>query len=205
MTARIAEWDAERGFGFLQVGSRRVFLHRRDFAEHHRRPAVGDVIRFTMGRDAKGRPCAVRAAQVNDGGRITMLNFFLLLGLLGLPVFALHRRGVDWWWAGGYGLVLGVVTYAAYALDKRRARERAWRLPEGRLQLLALLGGWPGAFLAQRRFRHKVSKGGFQVVFWLIVLGHQLMALDSLQEWKCLRAVGRLIRLTEFGTSLFTS
>jgi len=41
------------------------------------------------------------------------------------------------------------------------------------LHLLELLGGWPGAFLAQRRLRHKCSKRRYQFVFWLIVLAYQ--------------------------------
>ena len=56
------------------------------------------------------------------------------------------------------------------------------------LHLLELLGGWPGAFLAQRRLRHKCSKGSYQFVFWLIVLGYQFAAYDSLQHWQYSRA-----------------
>jgi len=48
---------------------------------------------------------------------------------------------------------------------------------------LRMLGGWPGAFLAQRVFRHKTSKLSYQVVFWAIVLVYQLVALDYLTGW----------------------
>jgi len=34
----------------------------------------------------------------------------------------------------------------------------------------ALLGGWPGALVAQNRLRHKSSKMSFLVVFWATVL-----------------------------------
>jgi ADP-dependent NAD(P)H-hydrate dehydratase / NAD(P)H-hydrate epimerase len=85
--------------------------------------------------------------------------------------------------------------------DKRRAREQAWRISESGLHLTELLGGWPGAFLAQRRLRHKVSKPGFQVLFWLIVLAYQFVAFDSLQNWQFSRAawdyLGRTARRTE--------
>ena len=110
------------------------------------------------------------------------------IGLLVLPVIAGQRFGVHFPWVGAYGAVLSALTYWAYAVDKRRAEERLWRLPEARLHLLELLGGWPGAFLAQRRLRHKCSKGSYQVVFWLIVLAYQFAAFDSLQDWQLSRA-----------------
>ena len=68
--ARIVEWNDEKGYGFLGVGQRRVFLHWRDFAERHKRPAAGDVIRFTLGVDAQGRTFAKEAVHVNDRHRV---------------------------------------------------------------------------------------------------------------------------------------
>lgn len=38
--------------------------------------------------------------------------------------------------------------------------------------LLALIGGWPGALLAQRLYHHKTKKPSFRFVFWLTVLGN---------------------------------
>jgi uncharacterized membrane protein YsdA (DUF1294 family) len=46
----------------------------------------------------------------------------------------------------------------------------AQRTLENVLQVCALLGGWPGALLAQQVFRHKSSKRSFQVVFWITVV-----------------------------------
>lgn len=37
---------------------------------------------------------------------------------------------------------------------------------------MALLGGWPGALLGQRQFRHKTKKLSFLIVFWLVVVLH---------------------------------
>lgn len=188
LTARISEWDSRKGFGFLQVGAERVFLHRRDFKEHHKKPAEGDLIRFAMGSDARGRPCATQAVHVNDGGRITLPILGFTAALLILPVLALHQQGINLWWVAPYVLVLGVITYARYAADKRRARANDWRVSEVSLHLLELLGGWPGAFLAQRRLRHKCAKGSYQLTFWMIVLLHQFVALDALQNWELSRA-----------------
>jgi len=36
------------------------------------------------------------------------------------------------------------------------------------------LGGWPGALLAQQLFRHKTRKLSYQLLFWAIVLLHQV-------------------------------
>jgi uncharacterized membrane protein YsdA (DUF1294 family)/cold shock CspA family protein len=188
LTAKIVEWDRQKGYGFLQVGKQRVFLHRRDFIQHHKKPAVGDDVRCTLGKDAKGRTCATNAAHVNDGGRVTVANVLVTFGLLVLPGLALQRQAADFRWVGAYMFVLSALTYWAYAVDKRRAQEGLWRVPEAWLNLLELLGGWPGAFLAQRWLRHKCSKGPYQVVFWLIVLVYQFVAFDSLRNWQLSRA-----------------
>lgn len=64
---------------------------------------------------------------------------------------------------------LSLATYVAYARDKGAAERRARRTPENTLHVLGLLGGWPGALVAQQRFRHKTAKLPFQVVFWMTV------------------------------------
>ena len=72
-------------------------------------------------------------------------------------------------------VVLGLVnamTFVTYWRDKRAARARSWRTPESTLHLLALLGGWPSARLAQQVLRHKSSKQEFLLVYWACVVLH---------------------------------
>jgi uncharacterized membrane protein YsdA (DUF1294 family) len=83
-------------------------------------------------------------------------------------------------------LLVSVGTFALYAWDKRRAQQGGQREPESRLHLLELLGGWPGAFLAQRLVRHKTTKKSFQFIFWVIVLLHQYVAIDAFLGWRLL-------------------
>ena len=68
--------------------------------------------------------------------------------------------------------VTSFVCFAAYGLDKRRAANGSRRMPEQTLHMLALLGGWPGALLGQRQFRHKTKKLPFLIVFWCVVVLH---------------------------------
>ena len=68
--------------------------------------------------------------------------------------------------------VMSVITFIAYVLDKRAAIKGRPRTPESTLHIFELLGGWPGAFAAQRFVRHKNAKLSFQILYWLIVALH---------------------------------
>jgi uncharacterized membrane protein YsdA (DUF1294 family) len=57
----------------------------------------------------------------------------------------------------------------AYGNDKFAAQSGAWRTPERTLHALALMGGWPGALVARRVFRHKSRKPSFRFAFWATV------------------------------------
>jgi len=68
--------------------------------------------------------------------------------------------------------VMSAVAMFLYWIDKRRARGQAWRIAETTLHVVELLGGWPGAWVGQRIFRHKWHKRSYMLVFWAIVAGH---------------------------------
>ena len=67
-----------------------------------------------------------------------------------------------------YGL-MSAVTLGLYWMDKERARAGAWRVSESTLHVCELLGGWPGALIGQRAFRHKTRKQPYVFVLWIIV------------------------------------
>jgi len=67
-------------------------------------------------------------------------------------------------------LIVSCVTYLAYVFDKAAALNEKWRTPESTLHLLSLVGGWPGAMLAQKTLRHKTQKQSFQVEYWATVV-----------------------------------
>jgi len=67
-------------------------------------------------------------------------------------------------------IIVSLLTYLFYYLDKSAARNGTWRTKESTLHILALLGGWPGAWVARQRLRHKTRKQPFCFVFWVTVL-----------------------------------
>ncbi|WNC70768.1 DUF1294 domain-containing protein [Thalassotalea psychrophila] len=69
----------------------------------------------------------------------------------------------------GY-VLLSIVTIIVYGWDKRAAQLNRWRTSEQSLQLLALIGGWPGAIWAQQKFRHKSKKRSFRIQLWLMIV-----------------------------------
>lgn len=77
--------------------------------------------------------------------------------------------------AAFYG-ALSLITFITYAWDKRAAQRGDQRIPERHLHLLALAGGWPGAWLAQQSLRHKTRKAGFRAVFFLLAIANCLVA-----------------------------
>ncbi|MEZ0316461.1 MAG: DUF1294 domain-containing protein [Methylophilaceae bacterium] len=66
-------------------------------------------------------------------------------------------------------VVASLLAFVMYGLDKAAARDNRQRVSEQTLQFLALIGGWPGALIAQKVFRHKSRKVKFQRVFWVTV------------------------------------
>lgn len=97
-----------------------------------------------------------------------------------LALIAAYAMAVVWgvmthrlsWWTAPLSIVLNLATFIAYWQDKSAAQSGRWRKPESTLQLLALAGGWPGAWLAQQVLRHKTSKRSFLAVFWACVVLH---------------------------------
>ncbi|MBG13960.1 MAG: DNA-binding protein [Alcanivorax sp.] len=75
----------------------------------------------------------------------------------------------EWWWFVGFYALMSALSFSLYGLDKRAAMRGGRRTPEARLHFIELLGGWPGALLAQRVFRHKTRKTSFQVMYYLAV------------------------------------
>ena len=64
--------------------------------------------------------------------------------------------------------VLNLAAFAAFGIDKRKARLERRRISEATLIGLAFAGGLLGAWVAMKVFRHKTQKRSFQLKMVLV-------------------------------------
>jgi len=126
----------------------------------------------TVGRQ-RARASEVRYLAAGSAGRAggsgiplalatAALFFTLLVGLLVLDEVTVMLLAA-------YGLFSGVAFFM-YGADKSAAEQGRWRTSESTLHAIALVGGWPGALVARRVFRHKTTKQPFRTIFWVTVI-----------------------------------
>lgn len=101
------------------------------------------------------------------GWRTWMVASAALFCLIG----AATTFGSTGWMLAVYPL-MSLVAYFMYAQDKLIAIRGGWRIPESSLHMVELLGGWPGAYMAQQTMRHKTVKQPYQAIYWIIVASH---------------------------------
>ena len=79
-------------------------------------------------------------------------------------------------------LMLNVIAFSLFGLDKQRARRGLWRIRESVLLSVTWLMGGLGAWLGMRVFRHKTQKRAFVVSSSVAtVLQLALMALATIR------------------------
>ena len=193
---RLVEWFDEKGYGFIQPNDDskdRVFLHIKDFARQGPRPILGCALEYNVIVDAQGRYRAqqvsylkasqtqksrtqkVSTKKTEPGQRwspmqmasvayIVFLALLVLLGRLSGLVLLLIS-------------VMNAASYLFYAQDKEAAQNGQRRVPENTLHLLSFLGGWPAAWLAQQKLRHKTQKQPFRKIYFCTILFNILLIL----------------------------
>ncbi len=70
----------------------------------------------------------------------------------------------------GYILCINLIGFVAMYIDKKRAKRNEWRIKEGTLISIALLGGGIGGMIGMYKFRHKTKKLKFTVGFPTVVI-----------------------------------
>ena len=174
---KISSWKQDKGFGFITPvdGGKKIFVHIKEFRHRSHRPALHEVVSYSVAKDNQGRPHATNATLAGDkfekmapqtSHRLAVLLAWSFLMAVGISVFV---TGLEFIVLGAY-LFVSTITFLAYAIDKSAAQAGRWRISENTLHLLAIAGGWPGALIAQQALRHKSRKGSFRIVLWISIL-----------------------------------
>jgi uncharacterized membrane protein YsdA (DUF1294 family)/cold shock CspA family protein len=173
---RLTEWRDEKGYGFITPngGGARVFVHRTDFASG-RRPRGNELVTYELEVDDRRRPNARNVQYVSASSK----RGLPAIGAIAAPMLAVvflayltsgAAGGKLPWLVPAWYVGLSLLTYLFYRQDKAASIRGGWRTPEKQLHGLAVLGGWPGALVAQRWLRHKSTKTSFLVTFLATVV-----------------------------------
>lgn len=76
-----------------------------------------------------------------------------------------------------YILLINIVTFIAYGIDKYKAKKSRWRIPESTLLILAAVGGSIGALSGIKVFHHKTLHNKFRYGVPLILAAQIALAV----------------------------
>lgn len=177
LKGKIIKWNGEKAFGFVApfAGGKQIFIHLSAFRNRARLPQLNDVVTFTVSKDKDGRYRAEDARYAGEKltkkqkSNVSNFSIVLAIGFLIAMTLSSYMGYLPKQIKYAY-YALSVITFFSYAYDKFKAKRNRWRTPESTLHFLAMLGGWPGATLAQQLLRHKSSKTEFRQIFWLTVI-----------------------------------
>lgn len=144
-------------------------------SDRNKTPQINDVITFSITKDKGGRYCACDATfsgeklKKKEAKKVSKFSVYLSLLFLTAIAIAFFLGYLPEKLLYVY-VGLSILTFLAYAIDKSKAKNGAWRTQESTLHLFSLAGSWPGAALAQQLLRHKSAKQEFRNVFWFTVI-----------------------------------
>ena len=173
---KIADWNNEKGFGFINPdeGGKNVFVHISSFADRQARPMANQAVSYELKADEKGRIQAIKVVCSTGRFARTALPMYAVFPLIFSVFFIVFLAlmvltdKLPFLILAAY-LAMSLAAFFAYWIDKSAAVKGRWRTPENTLHIFGLIGGWPGALMAQQILRHKSKKQSFQMVFWITV------------------------------------
>ena len=75
-----------------------------------------------------------------------------------------------------YLIIINIIAFALMGIDKKRARNKEWRISEAALFVTALLFGSLGSNIGMRVFHHK-TKHWYFVIFMPLIMVVQIVIL----------------------------
>jgi uncharacterized membrane protein YsdA (DUF1294 family)/cold shock CspA family protein len=175
LNGTLKEWNDDKGFGFISpcAGGADVFAHISAFQNRSGRPKTGDVVIYHPEKSEDGRLRAVSVSYSDEktgklhhkSERGLWLAMLVSLAFL-ITILVFGCMWLIPWELVGLYFAASIIAFFMYWGDKSAARKGLWRTRESSLLFCGLIGGWPGALIAQQLFRHKSSKTKFQIGFW---------------------------------------
>lgn len=174
---KITSWKDEKGYGFItpNSGGKSVFIHINDFSRRHKRPIHGLSVIYSLSKDSRGRLRATNVSPEKSHKKVTKTDkqkkiaIFISGAFITIVVGLVLLNKLPFIILGFY-LAISLLTFGLYAKDKFAAQAGKWRISESTLHLFSLIGGWPGAAIAQSQLRHKSKKPSFRVTYWFTVI-----------------------------------
>lgn len=195
IAGKISEWNDAKGYGFITVDNYqgKIFFHITDVHGHGQRPKVNEAVHFTLTKEPDG---SLRAVNIE---RPLVYGFSLALSVWFITVLFASVYLVDYPpIIVLFYILISAITYAVYAFDRSAMRNGEWRVSEWLLHALSLLGGWPGALMAQSLLRYKIIEQPFRMIFWLTALANFSVFLYTLTGHGADRLAQLIINLQFF-------
>lgn len=177
---KIVKWHDDKGFGFIRAtqDSKDVFLHISQIHRLKKRPEINEIVSYEIVKDERGRfraeNVSYRSNQVNPtkSSNSTSFSKSFLVFILLFFIFVIERslNGFLPLWFPLVFFAANLIVFLYYYQDKTSALKNDWRTPENTLHWLSLIGGWGGAYFAQKIFKHKHKKQSFMFTYKLTVL-----------------------------------
>ena len=83
-----------------------------------------------------------------------------------------------------YLLIINVVTFIVYGIDKYKAKHAKWRISEATLLLLAAIGGSIGAWCGMKVWHHKTMHKKFKYGVPAIFILQVALAVWIIKKWR---------------------
>lgn len=193
---KLVDWKDKEGYGFIadNINNKKIFVHIKAFNyTPSRRPAIGDVVSYIIENNGS-KLQAIKVGFINQASHnVNIKNtfidnknkthktnpfpiFFLIIIYISLLFYSIIRE----WLPTNilpFFIILNFITFFIYWWDKSASGDGLRRTSENTLHILAILGGWIGAYIAQKTLRHKSVKKEFQTTFKVSIIFNYLILI----------------------------
>lgn len=93
---------------------------------------------------------------------------FLTFAITNHPVLTMPQLSII---IACYLLIVNLLAFALYGIDKRKAQKKKFRIPERTLLWMARIGGGVGSWIGIMLFHHKTKHAKFRIVvpLWTVI------------------------------------